>query len=270
MRWFKHLSAANTSKNLMKLRHKYGAVGYGLYWYCVELVAGDVSPNNLTFELEHDAEIISHELKIDQLRCQEMMVFMVELGLFENSNGAITCFKLARMLDETTSKSPYVRQLISELDAIKKAEKSGITQERVGNYSGATPESLGVAPTRLDKIRKDNIILSDFADAKITHQTRKVDKTPYSEIVELYNEICDHMPRVEKITAARKSQIRARHKDDLGESLERWEGFFNYVKNNCSWIGQPRENGKRLNLDWLIKEANYIKIKERVYDDQRR
>jgi hypothetical protein len=78
------------------------------------------------------------------------------------------------------------------------------------------------------------------------------------------------MPSCEKLTASRKTQIRARHKNDLGEDLHRWSKFFNYIKTNCSWIGQPREGGKRLNIDWILKESNYIKIREGVYNTEGR
>jgi hypothetical protein len=60
MRWFKHDADANADAKLKKVRIKYGMQGYGLYWYCLELIAGNVDVDNITFELEHDAEIIAH------------------------------------------------------------------------------------------------------------------------------------------------------------------------------------------------------------------
>jgi hypothetical protein len=55
MKWFKHDSDASNDAKLKKLRLKYGAQGYGIYWYCLELIARNVEKHNLTFELEHDA-----------------------------------------------------------------------------------------------------------------------------------------------------------------------------------------------------------------------
>ena len=95
MKWFKHDSYAHGDKRLKKLRHKYGIEGYGLYFYCLELIAGKVERKNITFELEDDAELIAIDWNMDQLKVQEMMEFMVKLELFENNNGIITCFKLA-------------------------------------------------------------------------------------------------------------------------------------------------------------------------------
>lgn len=104
MKWFKHDSDACQDAKLRKVRMKYGAQGYGIYWYCLELVARNVEGHNLTFELEHDAELIAEDFKISSELVQEMMKYMVELGLFENNRGVITCLKMATRTDEYTQK----------------------------------------------------------------------------------------------------------------------------------------------------------------------
>lgn len=104
----------------------YGMEGYGLYWYCVELVAEGVGSNNLTFELEHDARIISRATGISEQRVNEIMRYFVDQKLFENNENTITCLKLAKRLDETTSKSPQVKQLLSEM------KSSGILPPKKG------------------------------------------------------------------------------------------------------------------------------------------
>lgn len=78
--------------------------GYGLYWFCLEAIARTVETHNLTFELEDDAEIISAATGIHYERVQEMMTYMCNQGLFENSEGRITCLKMATRTDEYTQK----------------------------------------------------------------------------------------------------------------------------------------------------------------------
>lgn len=144
MRWFKHDSAANADAKLKKLRIKYGMEGYGLYWYCLELIASEVSSENLTFELEHDSEIIAHDTGIHFERVQEMMTYMVNLGLFEEKQGVITCLKMARRLDQSMTSNPHMRKLI---DGIKN-NHDGIRN----NHDGAMTKSRKVMQ---DKIRLD-------------------------------------------------------------------------------------------------------------------
>lgn len=104
MKWFKHDSNANADAKLEKLRIRFGLEGYGLYWYCLELIAGSVDNHNLTFCLEHDSEVISYRTGVNQQQVETMISFMVDLGLFENDRGVISCLKMAARTDEYTQK----------------------------------------------------------------------------------------------------------------------------------------------------------------------
>lgn len=115
MLWVKHDTNANNDAKLKRLRMKYGLEGYGLYWYCIEIIAGNIDKDNLTFELEHDAEIIAYDTGIHYERVQEMMSYMVSLDLFEQNGHMITCLKLAKRLDKSMTNSPRMREMIQDL-----------------------------------------------------------------------------------------------------------------------------------------------------------
>jgi Domain of unknown function (DUF4373) len=169
LKWFKHDSNANTDAKLRKLRLKYGMEGYGLYWYCLELIAQNVEKHNLTFELEHDAEILAHDTGIHFERIQEMMQDMVKLGLFENNTGAITCMKMAMRLDETTSKHPKIKLL----------------QDTIRNNSRQSPDSLpidsGQSPARTEQNRTEQI-RTEVQDASRPVLTKKFSKPTFQEV----------------------------------------------------------------------------------------
>lgn len=131
MRWFKHDSDASADAKLKRVRMKYGMAGYGLYWYCLELIAMGVEANKLTFELEHDAEIIAHDTGINYAVVQEMMVYMCDLGLFENTDGRITCLKMASRLDQSMTSNPAMRKVISGIknhDPVMMASSEPVTE----------------------------------------------------------------------------------------------------------------------------------------------
>lgn len=108
MKWFKHDSDANRDEKLQNVLLDYGLEGYGLYWYCLELITYDVDQHNLTFDLRHDARIIARNVGSTEKRVEEMMKYFIEIGLFECSQGHITCLKLLKRLDQSmTSKSGY-------------------------------------------------------------------------------------------------------------------------------------------------------------------
>lgn len=147
MKWFKHDSDASNDAKLKKLRLKYGAQGYGIYWYCLELIARNVEKHNLTFELEHDAELIADDFKLSVDLVQHIMTYMVELELFENIDGVISCLKMATRTDEYTqqlikssNKLPIVSRetpeslpIMSEVIEEKRTEEKRIEKKRTSN-----------------------------------------------------------------------------------------------------------------------------------------
>lgn len=129
MKWFKHQSDANMNAKLQELLLDYGLEGYGLYWYCLELIATNVAGEKLTFELEHDARVIARNTGSSVQRVQEMMNRLIELNLFEESGGNIFCLKLAKRCDDFTAK------------AIRNNEQKLLTKQ-----------SLRQSPTKSDKV----------------------------------------------------------------------------------------------------------------------
>jgi hypothetical protein len=120
VKWFKHDSDAAQDAKLRKVIIKYGPTGYAVYFYCLELIAGNVSDSNITFELEHDAEIVADGLKVQGTQdkaavdlVNDIMRYMVALGLFEASGDRITCLKMAKRLDQSMTSNSRMRGLIA-------------------------------------------------------------------------------------------------------------------------------------------------------------
>ena len=63
-----------------------------------------VEPHNLTYELEEDSELLAAELNMNRDQVEEMMLFMVDLSLFEQTDGIVSCLKLRDRSDEYTQK----------------------------------------------------------------------------------------------------------------------------------------------------------------------
>jgi hypothetical protein len=119
LKWYKHDSDANMDARLQEVLLDYGLEGYGLYWYCLELITNKVTSDNITFTLEHDARVIARNTGSTVQKVEEMMKKFVSLGLFEEDGGIITCFKLAKRLDQSMTNSPKMRVFI---DSIRKKQ----------------------------------------------------------------------------------------------------------------------------------------------------
>ena len=105
MKWFKHDTDANMDAKLQEVMLDYGLEGYGLYWYCIELIAQRVNGDNLTFELEHDCRIIARNTGSTPQKVEQMMKSFIHLGLLNADNGHVFCLKLASRCDDFTAKA---------------------------------------------------------------------------------------------------------------------------------------------------------------------
>jgi hypothetical protein len=131
MKWFKHDAAANMDAKLQSVLLEYGMEGYGLYWYCLELIAQTVTPENITFELEHDSRVIARNTGLGVQKVQEIMTHFVNLGLFESDNGVISCIKLAQRTDDYINKISRLRLSGQSTDIVRtKSEKVVLDQIR--------------------------------------------------------------------------------------------------------------------------------------------
>lgn len=151
MKWFKHDSDASIDAKLQTLLLDYGAAGYGLYWYCVELIAQGVGENNITFELEHDARIIARNLNLSVAETQDMMRKMIELNLFSiNENNKLACYALAKRLDQSMTSNQGMRNLIATLKSKN--------HDKVMTKSEESHDKVKTDKNRREEIReKENI-----------------------------------------------------------------------------------------------------------------
>jgi hypothetical protein len=93
----------------------------------------------------------------------------------------------------------------------------------------------------------------------------EVQKIPYQEIVELFATCLPTLPQPKKLTDARRKAIKARHTNDLKSKVENWERYFNYIRENCSWMVSGEYN---IDFDYVIKQSNFIKILEGAKNDR--
>jgi len=183
MKWFKHLTKAHHDRAIETLINEYGVKGYGLYFYCLELVAGTLDAENITFELEPDAAILSRRLSMDTLEVEKIMKRCIELNLFEIAkSGRLTCLKLGKYLESGQTNNPEIRKIITGYRGVK-TQKSEIICD----------ESHHI---RLDKTRLDKTIKPD-KPTKPTKPTKPINTIETdTNFITLYNAYPRHIGKV--------------------------------------------------------------------------
>lgn len=191
MQWFKHDTNATMDFKIKKLLIRYGAIGYAVYFHCLELIADTVDVNNITFELEHDSEIIADDLRIKGTSeksgrelVEEIMRYMVELNLFQEDNGHIFCFKMLKRIDTSMTSNAKFREVINEAkknhDAVmitsdsvmqdkirqeeKRKEKKRLEETKEeGEQAPTHPKARFLKPT-LEEIREYCLSRNNYVD----------------------------------------------------------------------------------------------------------
>ena len=246
MKWYKHDSNANMDGKLQEILLDYGLEGYGLYWYCLELITGKVDRDNVTFQLEHDSRIIARNTGSSPQRVQEMMARFVDLGLFENTDGFITCLKLARRIDKSMTSNPEMREIIGNFNQ---------NHDRVMTESAKPMQDK----TRLEESKDLSPIGS------VSQPVKKVDNCPHEQIANLYMEILPELPRVAKLTDKRKKSLGAAWRSDIKcQNLEFWEGYFKTISQSNFLMG--RSSSWMADFDFVINQNKMIKIIEGAYE----
>ena len=169
----------------------YGLEGYGLYWYCLELIVNKIDVDNLTFELEHDARIIARNTGSTPQKVSEMMKRFVDLGLFQNNEGRITCLKLLTRLDKSMTSNPKFRE------AIELAKNSHDSVMMI-------PDSVMQDKKRLEEIREEEITPKKA--------TPKITISDIEQVQEGYNAVIDNFrpnwQKLQSISDVRKKTIK--------------------------------------------------------------
>ena len=273
MKWFKHDSNANMDAKLQDILLDYGLEGYGLYWYCIELIVNKIDADNLTFQLEHDCRIIARNTGSTVQKVQEMMTRFVDLGLFENSDGIITCHKLARRLDKSMTTNKEIRGYIEKLKVDNEdysgyvyfvlATKGTERKIKIGRSKNPTSrleelkrrkDTQGFNLSIIHKIQSDNCVAletsfhRDFKEINIENEWFLPSDDLLSYIDDLRHDVNSLRTTYDMQEENRKEEIRIdqtkedKNKKKVSQKLDL-----------CSWPNEPNND--------LLKEWKQLRTK---------
>lgn len=113
------------------------------------------------------------------------------------------------------------------------------------------------------KTTQSSYVAISEEDKEKESDNRNIDNISYQQIVDMYHAICISFPKIRSVTDARKKAIKTR----LGKyPIETFKELFE--KAEASSFLKGDEGGWKASFDWLIKEANMIKVLEGNYTDK--
>jgi hypothetical protein len=142
-------------------------------------------------------------------------------------------------------------------------------RSRTVTYAEADAEDQKISTLRVEVVAgaSDALPGDETIDRKpVDAQTSN--RVPVSDIVELYHAKLPRLPRVEKITDARRGSIKQRWREDL-PTLEAWANYFDDVAASDFLMGRSTPTRDRppfrADFEWLCKPSNFAKVLEGKY-----
>ena len=253
MKWYKHDSNAHMDAKLQDVLLDYGLEGYGLYWYCLELITNKVDKDCANFELEHDARIIARNTGSTPAKVTDMMQAFVKLGLLEDIGGKITCLKLAKRIDKSMTSNKEMRAIIEQFrkshdESTNNHDESPKSHDEVMAES-AKPmqEEKRGEEIRADKSKSKDLSVSTDDDQQIALTDLDSYAMTVSQgsdpVMEIFNYWLDTMKKKSNtaLSTERKAKIKKRLKDGYSISDIKTAIF------NCSNTDHNMGRGKNSN-----------------------
>lgn len=111
-----------------------------------------------------------------------------------------------------------------------------------------------------EHLHKPNV---NSLEGDIDKEQEKENKIDCQQIADLYHSICKSYPKIRSLSDARKKAIKARLKT---YSLADFRTVFENAERSSFLKGE--DGGWKASFDWLIKEANMLKVLEGNYADK--
>ena len=152
--------------------------------------------------------------------------------------------------------------VLKELKGVKSSELltifKGVNKGLVRGLSTPTKKEEEEEEEEKEKEERDSKTLTDLSAEPML-------ATPFQDILDLFNSNCTTLPKVKNLTDKRKKKMRIRWRK-YGD-LEKYQDLFKKAELSDFLSGR---NGKwtGCSFDWLLEEANMVKVLEGNFDNK--
>lgn len=255
MRFFSHDVDMRNDLKIRGLRREFGNEGYAVWCYLLEVLT---DTEYLCIDIDNMAGLLSADFDIDRERLMGIVDYCLQVGLFVK-DGSMLYSKRHRerimgVLDKAQEKSERGRRAVmarwGKNPANNTDEADGGTDVLPTNTNERREEKTGEEKTRKDQKRE----------------------YPCAEIIKVWNEVCVSLPKVLRLSDARRDKVKARLRewggDNPEEMIAKAREFFNRIEASDFLTGR---SGKwKASFDWLFDSRNnWIKVAEGNYDNKR-
>jgi hypothetical protein len=257
-----------SDKKIKIVKARFGNDGVIIYLYLL----CEIYKNGYYIVWDEDYKfIVADELNLSDGLIKQVLKFLVERSLLQsillNSDTIITSPSIQRRFQEIAKTRKTPTSVLSELWLLSNEETQGCI--KVISKQGFSKINPSLSEINSNKSEIYATKESKVKESKVKKNNTSTDVDPrnafdYQSVVNAFNSICVSLPKVQKLTDARKKKIKAlqHHLDSV--SIEE---YFNMIESSDFLSGRT---GKwtGCNFDWTLNSTNIIKVIEGNYNDR--
>lgn len=252
--FFSHDVDMRNDLKIRGLRRQFGNDGYAVWCYLLEILTDS---EDLCVDIDAMGDLLAADFDIERELLSEIIEYCTTVGLLIK-DGSMLYSKRHRerikgVLDKAQQKSERGRKAVMARWGKTSMENTDETDTDTDVLQPNTNKSKE-DKTREEKTRKEKI------------------EYPFDGVVKLWNEICTSLPKVMRLSDARRDKVKARLKEWGGDTpeamLESARTLFRRIEDSDFLTGR---SGKwKASFDWIFEgRTNWIKVMEGNYDNQR-
>lgn len=254
LRYFSHDVDMRNDLKIRGLRRQFGNDGYAVWCYLLEILTDS---EDLCVDIDAMGDLLAADFDIERELLFEIIEYCTTVGLLIK-DGSMLYSKRHRerikgVLDKAQQKSERGRKAVMARWGKTSMENTDETDTDTDVLQPNTNKS------REDKTREE--------------KTRK-EKIEYPfEVVKLWNEICTSLPKVMRLSDARREKVKARLREwgdtDPKKMLDNARSLFLRIERSDFLTGRSGK-WKGASFDWIFDSRNnWIKVMEGNYDNVR-
>lgn len=254
--YFSHDADMRNDVKIKALRRRFSHKGYAVWCFILETLT-DTDYFEIDFnEVSQELLAADYDITVEELR--EIVQYCELIGLLQ-------------ITPENKVFSAAHQRRFSGLINKRERDRERL-QTLINKRKQAETEVIEAKTSENEDYRSDNSHskVKESKGEKSKEEESKEKKYPYQGICDLWNSVCVSLPRIAKITEARRQKIRARL-DEFGCQPEEWlttaETLFKRVQASDFLTG--RKTDWKASFDWLFENGkNWVKVTEGNYDNK--
>lgn len=253
--YYTHDADMRNDVKIKALRRKFSHTGYAVWNYLLETLT-----DSDFFEVEWEeinVELLAADYDVSVEELTEIVDYCVKIGLLQRAGGKL--FSQAH------------QRRFASLLANRGRKRGSDEQNEDLPVNGEVMAGQNPAETNESGDNGGSLPHSKVKESKRDYNKGEK-KYPYQDIIDRWNSICQSLPKVSKLSNARRSKIKARLQE-FGKP-ESWmptiETLFGAVESSSFLRGDNKQNWQAT-FDWIFSNGtNWAKVIEGNYADKGR